>query len=155
MTPESRKSARKALDAQLKNAKRLLPSPPPPKGWLRAIRDGLGMTAAQFGARLGISQPSIADLERREASGTVTLAALKAAATALDCTLVYAVVPNESLEATIRKQARKAAAKRLARVAHSMRLEAQGLSDQSNREQLDELTEEIIRTEPRAIWSER
>jgi len=45
----------------------------PPKGWLRAIRDALGMTTAQFAQRrLGVSQPRIIELEQSEVSGGVT-----------------------------------------------------------------------------------
>ncbi|MNL41913.1 hypothetical protein D3C87_1643430 [compost metagenome] len=54
---------------------------------------------------------------------------LRRAAEALDCTLVYALVPNSSLEAAVEARARKIATRELQRVAHTMRLEAQGTDD--------------------------
>jgi predicted DNA-binding mobile mystery protein A len=54
---------------------------------------------------------------------------LRRAAEALDCTLVYALVPNSSLEAVIEARARKIATRELHRVSHTMRLEAQGTDD--------------------------
>lgn len=44
----------------------------------------------------------------------------------MDCKLVYALVPNSSLEAAVEAQARKIATRELQRVTHTMRLEAQG-----------------------------
>lgn len=44
----------------------------------------------------------------------------------MDCTLVYALVPNSSLEAVVEARARKIATRELKLVAHTMRMEAQG-----------------------------
>ena len=46
---------------------------------------------------------------------------------------VYALVPRSSLEETVKTQARLVAAERLKRVAHTMLLEAQGLSAEEHR----------------------
>ena len=46
---------------------------PPPKGWIRAIRDALGMSGAQLGRRIGVKAQSVADIERSEASGSIQL----------------------------------------------------------------------------------
>jgi len=111
------------------------------------------MTTIQFAARLGIKQPSAVELEQREERGTVSLNALADAARALNCTLVYALIPNESLETMVQQQARTVAARRLGHVAHTMQLEAQGLPESHNREQLEQLAEQIMSLEPRALWS--
>jgi len=83
--------------------------PTPVGGWIRSIRQALGMSAAQLGARLGLTRQGVADLERREVSRGATLAALEKAAEALDADLVYAIVPRTSLSKMLRKQARKRA----------------------------------------------
>lgn len=103
----------------LKSAKR------PPKGWLRAIRDALGMTTAQFARRLGVSQPRIVKLEQAEIDGSVTLRSLERAAEALGCRVVYALVPHHSLAETIDERERTVARRRLESVAHTMALENQ------------------------------
>ncbi len=74
----------------------------PVRGWIKAIREALGMSTAQLAKRLGIKQPSLVALEQSEAKGTIELATLRRVAEALDCTLVYALVPNKPLESTIR-----------------------------------------------------
>jgi transcriptional regulator with XRE-family HTH domain len=55
------------------------------------------MSSAQLAQRLKIKQPSLVDLEKSEAKGSIELATLRRVAEALDCTLVYALVPNKPL----------------------------------------------------------
>jgi predicted DNA-binding mobile mystery protein A len=78
----------------------------PPKGWMRAIRDALGMTGAQFARRLENRPQSVEALEKSEANGSIQLKTLRRAAEALDCTLVYALVPNTSLEGAVSARAK-------------------------------------------------
>ena len=118
----------------------------PQSGWLRAIRDALGMTAAQLGARLGITPTSVFEMERREEDGTITLKTLEKAAEAIGCKLVYALVPDESLEATIHRRARKLAVRQLAREAE--------LPPEESRARLDRRIAELIHTHPRTLWTE-
>lgn len=119
----------------------------PPGGWLRAIRDALGMTAAQLGARLGITPTSVFEMERREADGTVTLKTLEKAAEAIGCKLVYALVPDESLEAAVQRRARKLAVRQLAR--------EEELQPEESRARLERRIADLIHTRPRSLWSER
>src|SRR5271155_774664 len=85
----------------------------PIRGWISAIRTGLGMSSAQLARRLGIKQPSVIALEQSEAKGTIELATLRRVAAALDCTLVYALVPNRPLESIVRDRARGLMRRRL------------------------------------------
>ena len=41
----------------------------PREGWVRAVREALGMSAAQLAARLNVTRQTIRDLEQSEASG--------------------------------------------------------------------------------------
>ena len=93
---------------------------------------------------------SVADLEKSEAYGTIQLKTLRKAAEALDCTLVYALVPNASLEDAVRTRAREIARKELARIGHSMDLEAQGLSEREREAQIDEYVRKHLRE--RDLW---
>lgn len=67
----------------------------PASGWIRTIRESLGLSTTQTAERLGVSQPRIIALERGELKGSLTLQTIRKVATALDCTLVYALVPNQ------------------------------------------------------------
>ena len=71
------------VDEKLKPWRDMLPGEPK-TGWIRAIRDALGMSSSQLAKRMGISQQAVTNLEQREAQGSATLSALRAAAAALD-----------------------------------------------------------------------
>ena len=150
MMNSKRKTARQRLDERLSAFKPESRFAVPPKGWIRAIRDALGMSASQLGTRLGVKPQSVADLEKSEALGTIQLKTLRKAAEALDCTLVYALVPNSSIEDTVQTRARSIARKELARIGHSMDLEAQGLSKADREAQIDEYVREHLRE--RDLW---
>jgi predicted DNA-binding mobile mystery protein A len=55
---------------------------PPVKGWIRAIREALGMSGTQLANRLKVSQPRIPRLEQDELSGVVSLKTMRQAAEA-------------------------------------------------------------------------
>jgi predicted DNA-binding mobile mystery protein A len=126
----------------------------PPRGWLRAIRDALGLTTKQLSKRLGVSQPRVVALEKGEMEETVTLASLRRAAEALDCKLVYAFVPNRPLVDTLRERAEKVADAQMARLHHTMRLENQALTMSDQRRQRDNLIDDLMRGSARRLWDE-
>lgn len=126
----------------------------PSRGWIRAIRQALGMTTGQLAKRLGVQQPRIVELERSEATGNITLKSLERAAEAMNCRVVYALVPIRPLSETLQKRAYSAANRQLASVEHSMRLEAQGVPDETQRDAArDLLVAEMLRR-PRRLWDE-
>jgi predicted DNA-binding mobile mystery protein A len=152
MKNDTNTRARQRLDERLNPLKPVERFRTPPKGWIRAIRDALGMTGVQFAARLKIRPQSLEALERSEAAGAIQLKTLRRAAEALNCTLVYALVPNSSLEEAVCARARKIAARELGRVAHTMKLEAQSTSDAN----LEARIEAYIRNQlkERDLWKE-
>lgn len=112
---------------QLKAGSRL-PNEAPPDGWINAVRSVLGMSATQLASRLGVTRAALYQLEGREALGSVTLKQLDKAADALNCDLVYAIVPRESLEQSIRDRSRQKAEIKLRQANLSMGLEAEGVT---------------------------
>lgn len=144
-------SARRSLDARFD---RLRPwataAARPPRGWVKAVREALGMSTGQLARRMNVSQPSIVALERSEAADRIQLDTLRRAAEALDCTLVYALVPNRPLDEVVMTRAREVAAAGLTAVEHSMRLEDQAVTRKTTRtRQLDELAASV---DPRTLW---
>lgn len=125
MKPEIRTRARQRLDAKFAAYRPIERFAPPPKGWIRAIRDALGMSLRQLGDRLGQTPQAVSYLEEAEKNGTISLNTLRRAAEALDCVVVYAVVPTTSLTEMIDNRAREIALRALGRVSHSMALEGQ------------------------------
>jgi predicted DNA-binding mobile mystery protein A len=132
----------------------LIKSARPPKGWLRAVRDALGMTTAQLARRLGVSQPRIVELEHSEVSGGVTLHTLQRAAEALGCRLVYALVPERPLAEIVRERAEKVAERQSGAVEHTMRLENQAVqSKRASTELRRQLVEDLFR-HPARLWDD-
>lgn len=141
--------ARQALDERLAGWRSFAPSPV--RGWIRAIRESLGMSSADLAARLGTTRQAVAQLERSEADGSIRLESLRRAAEALDCILVYALVPNDSLEEIVDRRAHDVALKETERVRHTMLLEDQLVDDSLDKERLvDELAEELKNS--RRLW---
>ena len=126
----------------------------PSRGWIRAIRDALGMTTRQYSARLGLVQSGVVRLERGEVDETITLANLRRAAEALNCQLIYAIVPNEPLTSMLRKRAEEKADEQLQRVGHSMRLENQELAAADYARQRELLIDGLLRGNLRRLWDE-
>jgi predicted DNA-binding mobile mystery protein A len=120
-----RNRARDRLDKKFEALRPLDRFAMPPKGWIRAIRDAIGMTGAQLGRRVGNSPQGIVGLERSEAAGTIQLNTLRRAAEAMECVLVYAIIPKTSLADMVNSRAREIARRALQRVSHSMALEDQ------------------------------
>lgn len=145
--------ARWALDQQLQPLRTMDPLIRPERGWIRAIREAVGMTTGQFAKRLGVAQPRVAALERAEANEAVTLKSLRQAAEALDCVLVYALVPKASLEDVVKDRARMVADQQLARTDQTMRLENQGVSRTRMERAREDLAEELLRND-RRLWAD-
>ena len=149
---QSSAAARRSLDRTLALFRRA-PRNPPSKGWIRALRDALGMTAEQLGERMGISQPSVQRLELSEANGTIQLSSLRKAAAALDCEVVYALVPRRSLQETYHAAAERVARRELGLIGHTMALEDQAIGDEDDDERLKRFIAEEL--DPRELWGRR
>ncbi len=127
---------------------------PPRAGWIRAIRKAIGMTTGQLASRLGVTRQAVLDLERREVDGSTTLATLTRAANAMECDLLYAVVPRAPVRQMLLSRARAIAAKRLDRIAHSMHLEEQSVPSEEYDHEVEDLAAQILRDFPRDLWSD-
>jgi len=127
-------------------------STPPPGGWIRSIRQALGMTTRQLARRLNLSQPSVSDSEMLEAKGRISLAQLEKMANALNCRLVYALVPKDPLTSMVEMQAELIATREVTRIAHSMALEDQAASDPATRAQIDTTRRKLLEGKWSRLW---
>ena len=137
MSVRAKRLAINQLDQMLSGYKKISAIPSPKKGWVRAIRSALGMTAQQLGARTGISQAAISQIEQSEAKKTATIATMEKMAKGLDCTFVYGLVPNTTLEETLKARVGKIARREVFRTAHSMAIEKQGIPNEQTQKQID------------------
>lgn len=155
MKAKHKKLAREQLDATLKHFELLKTLVPPVKGWIRAIRNALGMTGEQLAIRLNVNKQRVSRIEQDEKLGKVRLETLRNVAEAMDCIFVYAFVPRDSLEQTVRNQAKLVAQKRAARSNQMMRLEKQELSNSEKEKSLKDLIVDITNTMPKSLWDEK
>ena len=102
------------------------------------------MSQAALGRGMGVSAAAVSKLEHAEIGGGITIAKLAEVAASLDCTLVYALVPNGSLESIVERQARRVAARRLGYVASTMALEGQAVDADRLADHLDVYVRELI-----------
>ena len=152
MAGRKTKTIRAQLGKTMERFADLRKIPMPPKGWIRAVRDALGMNGRQFATHLGVSPVRVSRLESDEVAGALSLNTLRKAADTLDCVLVYGLLPRTSLEDTVKHQAIRKAEQRLARTSHTMALEAQELSSSGKKQALNELIDELINDQPRSFW---
>ena len=143
------------LDKYFSSLRALTRRQRPPKGWIRAVRDALGMTTAQFAKRLGVSQPRIIRLEKSEVDGTITLHTLQRAAEALGCRLVYTLVPQKPLAETVQERAAQIADQRSTVVEHTMRLEDQAVRDKRAARELRRQMIEDLLHHPARLWDDK
>jgi predicted DNA-binding mobile mystery protein A len=126
MNQADRARNRRILDNRLKKFQKKEEFTVPTRGWIKSIRQALGMSAADLGDRLGIARQSVLTLEDSESKGRAGMDSLKRAAEAMDCSFVYAFIPNSSLENILHQQIEKVVADKVKKVSHSMKLEDQG-----------------------------
>lgn len=140
------------LDTCLAQIKPLSGVQRPKSGWIKAIRQALGMSSRQLGKRMGLSQPRISLLEKGELVGSVSLHTLEKAANALGCHLVYALVPETSL-AELRKEQAKDKAQKLNQYAERhMALENQETEADFQRQTVNDMADKLLREWPRDFW---
>ncbi|MEY2938259.1 MAG: hypothetical protein RL062_848 [Bacteroidota bacterium] len=125
----------------------------PSIGWVRTIRHSLGMSLEQLGRKLGVSKQSVQNLEKREATGSITLSALHDVAKALDMELVYGFVPKGgSVMHLVEEKAKKMATEIVLRTSHNMRLEDQAVAYERLEKAIHERTEQIMHELPKSLW---
>lgn len=123
----------------------------PSDGWIRAVRKSLGMSVRQLATRMGVTQQAVSQLEAKELNETVSIKTLRKAAEALNCRLVYALVPNDGgLQGILDKQALMKAKDIVSAVDHTMQLEAQGVGNLQQK--IKETAEELAKNPNSKLW---
>jgi predicted DNA-binding mobile mystery protein A len=155
MRAQDRVMARKNLDRKLNSLRNAGALARPGRGWIRAIREALGMTTTQLGRRMNVTQSTALGFEKAEQRNGITLDTLERAANAMDCRLVYAFVPREPLDELVAKRARALAKEHLRATSHSMALEDQSVAEGDEQAQLERLTKSLIEKSSSKLWENR
>lgn len=149
-----KKTIRDQLDEKLVFLKSFASTGMPQQGWIKTIREALGLSASQLGKKVGIDQSRVSRLENAEKDGDLKLSSLQKIAKALNMKFVYGFVPEGTLETMVRNQAKRIALKRLKTLDNTMRLEKQALSDEEQKKALDDMIEKILIAPPKDFWGQ-
>jgi len=122
----------------------------PQAGWVRAIRDALGMSTRDLASRLSVTSMAISKLEASERAGTIGLDTLSRAADALGCDVVYALVPRVPLADQVHRQAEALARAELSPVTTTMALEDQSVDALATASLLENRIAQLV--DSRALW---
>ena len=152
LSGEPRSLKVRQLDRVLSTLWTAAPRQVPKDGWIAEIRSALGMTVTQFAQRAGVSKTTALAYQRNEIADTITLQSLRKSADALNCDLVYALVPRKSLAETISERIQEKAIARISAVSVTMGLEAQSTGAKFNRQRLDDLIAEWRQDPPADLW---
>jgi predicted DNA-binding mobile mystery protein A len=128
----------------------------PPEGWLRTVRNALGMSGAELAKKMGVTRARVTQAEHAELTGGITLISMQATAEAMGCRFVYAIIPpSEHIEDIITAQARKKAMAIVGTASTHMALENQNLPDDKIAWEVERLTREIAREMPSDFWNDK
>lgn len=140
------------MDSLLKPLSGVVVPHPPPRGWLKAIREALGLTTRQFASRVGLANSTVVQAEKSEAAGTISIGLLRRLADALNCDVRYVLIPRTPLATQVSAQAERKARERLAPLVHSMALEQQRAGNAFEEAQLRAIIDELLRGRRSRLW---
>ena len=151
MKPEFRILRVKQLERQLRPFFAASPVRRPIKGWIRALREIAGITLRDLAALTGKPHQGIASLEKSEIDFAITLKSLSEIAEAMDCKLIYAIVPKAgSVDAFVRERLKRLIAPTIRGVEHSMALEGQATGKVDQR--IEEEAERLMKFGKKRKW---
>ena len=124
----------------------------PQKGWIFHIRNLLGMTLEQVAKRMNLTAARVGTLERSETGGSPTLRSMEKIASAMNCTFVYSLVPNEKIAEMKKKHALKKAAEIVSKANVQMEYEDQALDKKELEKNIESLSKKIF--DDSIIWDD-
>lgn len=154
MSPSQANLARKNLDRRLATLQGEAVAVPP-RGWLKGIREALGLSTRQLATRMGTAYSRISAMEKAEVTGAITIKSMREAAEAMGCTFVYAIVPTTSLDDIVRRQATHKAEARLGRLHLTMRLENQAMDGEDLANERQRIIAELLAGPSRRLWDDK
>ena len=95
MRNAERQMARRRLDRELRYFRLAAKVKNPTENLLRAVRQALGIPMAEMARAMKINPSVIFRLERSQARGKISLDAMERVAGAMECEVVYAVIPQD------------------------------------------------------------
>ncbi len=144
---------RQILDLKVQN---LIPVGALKNNWIKSVRNSLGISIRQLAQLLKISPSSLGQLESGELKKSISLKSLSRVAEAMNCELVYMIIPKApftSYDEILEQKALDLAQKISKGVTHSMALEQQKVSTEISHQQIKNLAQDLKRNLDVRLWS--
>ncbi|MFT3987972.1 mobile mystery protein A [Aestuariivirga sp.] len=125
----------------------------PVEGWLRTTRKALGMSGAQLARRMQVTRARVTNAEQAERDGGITIKSMQAAAEAMGCRFVYAIVPATKVNDVLEAQAQKKAQALVGTASQHMALESQVLPADKIAQEIDSVARDILHEMPPDFWN--
>ena len=118
-------------------------------GWIKYTRTVLEMTLKELAKLTGQSLPNVAQAEKRESEGKITIDTLSKLADAMECDFVYAFIPREDIPDLLQRKALEKAKRMILQAETHMSLEDQSVNEDIKL-RIEMLAEKLL--EKRKVW---
>lgn len=156
IAPRGRGRQREAIAAETRAFPRMKPAAVPRSGWIRTIRDALGISQSQIAARVGVSRATVQQWERAEARRRITVHSLDQVAAAMGCTVALAIVPKVGTLDDVRRRQARAKAIAIVRKEDALPDDPDAVTDltPAQRRRVDRIVARLLRGSPRRLWKQ-
>lgn len=153
VTPKGGLRKRAAVASTARTFPRVKPEAVPRSGWVKMMREALGISQSQIAARAGVSRATVQQWERAEARRRITLHSLDRIAAAMGCQVALALVPRGGTLDDVRKRQAKTRALTLFRATDKSlaKLKAEELTAAQSR-RVERIAARLLRGSPRKLW---
>lgn len=149
--PKGAGRKREQLTTTTRAFPRVKPETAPRAGWVRAIREALGISQSQIAARAGVSRATVQQWERAEARRRITLHSLDRVAAAMGCQVALALVPKGGTLDDVRKRQALTRAEQLIKEKREAKSKAE-LPPREFARRRDLLAAKLLRGSRRKLW---
>ncbi len=115
----------------------------PPRGWIRFIREALGMSSKALASRVGVSPTTMSETEKAEYEEGITLKRLRRVAESMDCDLVYYFLPKKPIPELIEQRARYLAEQKLREIQSLVDLDSSSIPEDFIESKIQDEVEEL------------
>lgn len=156
IAPRGRGRQREAIGAETRAFPRMKPAALPRAGWIRAIRDALGISQSQIARRVGVSRATVQQWERAEARRRITVHSLDQVAAAMGCAVALAIVPKVGTLDDVRRRQARAKAIAIVRKEDALPDDPDAVTDLTpvQRRRVDRIVARLLRGSPRRLWKQ-
>jgi len=126
--------------------------PRPQVGWIRFIREALGMSSKALAHRLGVTPATMSETEKAELDESLTLKRLRRVADGMNCELVYYLLPREDVSVMVKKRAEHVAREKVMQMQLNMEYEDQAVREEFLRELVEAEVPRLMNS--KKLWDE-